>query len=145
MRTGPQFRVDYRMWAVLSALFAGLTAVLAKKGVEGVPSNLALAIRVVVILVFAWGIVLARQEANFSSVSGKTWGFLVLSGLATGGSWLCYFRALQLGPVSRVAPIDKLSFVVAVIAGIIALGEKPTWQVVTGCCVIVAGVALTLT
>lgn len=136
--------MDYRIWAVLSALFAGLTAVLAKKGVEDVPSNLALAIRVSVVLVLAWGIALARHESNLSAVTGRTWMFLTLSGIATGASWLCYFKALQLGPVSRVAPIDKLSFVVAVVAGVLALGEKPTWQVVVGCCVIVGGVAVTL-
>jgi len=136
--------VDYRIWAVLSAVFAGLTAVLAKKGVEGVPSNLALAIRVVVILVFAWTIVFATHEANLGGLSRKTWVFLVLSGFATGASWLCYFKALQLGPVSRVAPIDKLSFAIAVVLGLLFLGEKPTWQVLTGCGVIVAGVALTL-
>ena len=136
--------MDYRVWALGSALFAGLTAVLAKKGVEGVPSNLALAIRVVVILIMAWGIVFATHEANLSKVSRTTWIFLILSGLATGASWLCYFKALQMGPVSKVAPIDKLSFALAVIFGFLLLGEKPDAKIICGSLVIVAGVIITL-
>jgi transporter family protein len=137
--------MDYRIWALLSALFAGLTAVLAKKGVEGVPINLALAIRVVVILVFAWAIVFATRQGDMSKVGRQAWTFLVLSGLATGASWLCYFRALKLGPVSRVAPIDKLSFVLAVALGLVLLGEKPAPKVLIGCAIIVAGVLVTIT
>jgi transporter family protein len=136
--------MDYRAWAFFSAFFAGLTAVLAKKGVEGVPSNLALAIRVVVILIFAWSIVLVTKEARLTGISARTWTYLVLSGLATGGSWLCYFRALQLGPVSKVAPIDKLSFVLAVLLGLLVLKEKPSWNLVLGCGLIIAGVIVTL-
>jgi transporter family protein len=136
--------LDFRIWALGSAVFAGLTAVLAKKGVEGVPSNLALAIRVVVILIMAWAIVFATKEGDLSKVTKTTWTFLVLSGLATGASWLCYFKALQLGPVSKVAPIDKLSFAFAVVLGFLALGEKPTLNVILGCLVIAAGVAITL-
>ena len=136
--------MDFRFWALLSAFFAGLTAVLAKKGVEGVPSNLALAIRVVVILVMAWAIVLSTGEAKLSGLAPRTWIFLSLSGLATGASWLCYFKALQLGPVSKVAPIDKLSFVLAVILGFLALGEKPTPKVILGCAIVVVGVVVTL-
>lgn len=136
--------MDYRIWALLSAIFAGATAVLAKKGVEGVPSNLALAIRVLVIVAFAWGIVFATREARMSGITSRTWTYLVLSGLATGGSWLCYFRALQLGPVSKVAPIDKLSFVVAVVLGVLLLKERPTPTLLLGCGLIVCGVVVTL-
>ena len=110
------------------AIPAGLTAVLAKIGVTDIDSNLATAIRTVVILVFAWSIVLWRGLPDFDQISGKTWLFLGLSGLATGASWLCYFRALQLGAVSRVAPIDKLSVVVAMALGLIFLGERLAWQ-----------------
>src|SRR5262249_40635870 len=99
-------------WALLSALFAGATAVLAKVGVAGVDSNLATAIRTTVVLVFAWAIALAcAQPGAIAGLSRRTWLMLALSGLATGLSWLCYFRALQLGPASQVAPIDKLSVV----------------------------------
>ncbi len=136
--------MDFRIWALFSALFAGATAVLAKKGVENVPSNLALAIRVVVILLFAWGIVFANREAKLDGIGTKTWTYLVLSGLATGASWLCYFQALKNGPVSKVAPIDKLSFVVAVALGVLFLGEKPTPKLLLGCGIIVAGVLVTL-
>jgi transporter family protein len=136
--------MDYRLWALGSAVFAGITAVLAKKGVEGVPSNLALAIRVVVILIMSWAIVFATREASLAKVGRTTWIFLILSGLATGASWLCYFKALQLGPVSKVAPIDKLSFALAVTFGLIFLGEKPDVKVIVGCLVIVAGVIITL-
>jgi bacterial/archaeal transporter family protein len=137
--------MDYRVWALLSALFAGLTAILAKKGVEDVSSNLALAIRVLVVAVAAWLIVLARSEAKMSTIQPKTWLFLTLSGLATGASWLCYFRALKGGPVSKVAPIDKLSFVIAVVLGFVFLREKVSVNVLAGCVLIVAGVAVTLT
>lgn len=135
---------DYRVWAVLSALFAGLTAVLAKKGVENVPSNLALFIRVCVVVVFAGAIVLATRQTNFAAVSRNTWLYLTLSAIATGGSWLCYFRALQTGPVSKVAPIDKLSFVIAVVLGLVFLKETPSKQTIIGAGVIVAGVVITL-
>src|SRR2546421_11533270 len=100
------------LWALLSALFAGMTAVLAKVGVTGMDSNLATAIRTTVVLLFTWGIALAKRKPGaLTAASSRTWIFLVLSGLATGLSWLCYFRALQIGPASRVAPIDKLSVV----------------------------------
>ncbi len=126
-------------WALLSALFAGLTAVLAKVGVKDVDSNLATAIRTAVILVFAWAIVLARGLPPLRDVSGKTWLFLVLSGLATGASWLCYFRALQLGDASRVAPVDKLSVVIAMALAAIFLGESLAWQHWLAGALIVAG------
>src|ERR1700745_3148636 len=103
--------MNWFIWALLSAFFAGLTAILAKVGVQGVDSNLATAIRTVVIVAFAWLVPLNTNKQPLRSISGRTWLFLALSGLATGLSWLCYFRALQLGEASRVAPIDKLSVV----------------------------------
>ena len=127
-------------WALLSALFAGLTAVLAKVGVKDVDSNVATAIRTVVILLFAWAIALAGggREALLA-VPRKAWLFLVLSGLATGASWLCYFRALQLGEASKVAPVDKLSVVVAMALAVVFLGERLTWQHWLGGGLIVSG------
>ena len=101
--------MNWLHWALFSALFAGLTAVLAKAGVKGIDSNLATAIRTVVILIFAWSIALSRGFDTLSKATTRTWLFLILSGLATGASWLCYFRALQLGEASKVAPLDKLS------------------------------------
>jgi transporter family protein len=126
-------------WALLSALFAGLTAVLAKVGVKGVDSNLATAIRTVVILVFAWGVAYFRNTQPLSELEGRTWLFLVLSGLATGLSWLCYFRALQLGEASRVAPIDKLSLVITIVLAVAFLGEKLQWQDWAGATLIAGG------
>jgi transporter family protein len=126
-------------WALLSALFAGLTAILAKVGVKDIDSNLATAIRTVVILLFAWAIVLVQGAADLRAVPGKTWLFLVLSGLATGASWLCYFRALQLGEASRVAPVDKLSVVVAMALAALFLHEHLTWQHWVGGLLIVSG------
>jgi transporter family protein len=120
--------VNWFYWAVLSALFAGLTAILAKVGVKDIDSNLATAIRTVVILIFAWSIALARSTQPLASIAGRTWCFLILSGLATGASWLCYFRALQLGDASKVAPVDKLSVVVAMVLAILFLGEEMTWR-----------------
>ncbi len=136
--------MDFRVWAVLSALFAGATAVLAKKGVEGVPTNLALAVRVVVILVFSCAIAVFTKQTALGQLTTRNWQFLVLSGIATGLSWLCYFRALQMGPVSQVAPIDKLSFVIAVALGVALLHEKMTWNLGIGVTLIVAGVLVTL-
>ena len=126
-------------WAFLSAVFAGLTAVLAKVGVKDVDSNLATAIRTVVILVFAWSVALYRNDQQLSTVPPRTWLFLVLSGLATGASWLCYFRALQLGQVAKVAPIDKLSVVIAILLAAVFLHERLTWQNWVGGALIVAG------
>ncbi len=126
-------------WALLSALFAGLTALLAKIGVEKIDSNLATAIRTGVVLVFAWAIVLVRDTQPITTVPTRTWLFLVLSGLATGALWLCYFRALQLGDVSRVAPIDKLSVVVAMALAALVLREHLTWQHYLGGALIVSG------
>lgn len=136
--------MDFRTWAFLSALFAGLTALLAKKGVEGVPSNLAVAVRVAVVLVFAVGIAAVTRQTALRDLTTRNWLFLVLSGIATGASWLCYFRALQLGPVSKVAPIDKLSFVIAMLLGIFLLKEKMTANLGIGALLIVLGVLFTL-
>jgi transporter family protein len=120
--------MNWFAWALLSALFAGLTAILAKIGVEHIDSNLATAIRTVVILVFAWAVALATRKQPFSIISSQTWLFLILSGIATGLSWLCYFRALQLGEASQVAPVDKLSVVVAIVLAAIFLHERMTWH-----------------
>lgn len=137
--------MNWSVWALLSAGFAGLTAVLAKVGISGVNSNLATAIRTSVVLVLAWGIVLGRGEgAGIRELSGKTWLFLTLSAVGTGASWLCYFRAIAMGPVSRVAPIDKLSFVLAAVLSVVFLKEKLTLPLAGGIALIVAGVLLTL-
>ena len=124
--------MTWLIWALLSAFFAGLTAILAKVGVQDINSNLATAIRTVVILVFAWSVALASNKQPISTISGKTWLFLILSGLATGLSWLCYFRALQLGEALRVAPIDKLSVVVAIVLAVVFLHERLTWHQLVG-------------
>jgi transporter family protein len=137
--------MGWSSYALLSALFAGVTALLAKLGVQHVPSNLATAVRTVVVLVFAFGIVTARGELRaLGELTRGNWIFLVLSGIATGLSWLCYFRALQLGPVSRVAPIDKLSFVIAVALGVLVLHERLTWRLGLGAGLIVAGVLVVI-
>ena len=131
-------------WALLSALFAGLTAVLAKVGVKDVDANVATAIRTVVILVFAWALVLLRGEAaHLGQISRRGLLFLVLSGLGTGVSWLAYFRALQLGPASRVAPIDKLSLVFTAVLGVGLLGEGFSARYALGLVLVLAGVVLT--
>ncbi len=127
-------------WALLSALFAGLTAILAKIGVADINSHLATAIRTTVVLVFTWAIALSLVPmVQVAAVSRHTWLMLGLSGVATGLSWLCYFRALQLGEVSRVAPIDKLSVVFAIVLAAVFLRERLTWQHWLGGSLIVAG------
>jgi transporter family protein len=127
-------------WALLSAFFAGITAILAKVGVENVDSSLATAIRTTVVLVLAWAIVLvATPSASLTLPGRRTLLFLALSGMATGLSWLCYFRALQLGEASRVAPIDKLSVVFAIVLAGVFLRERLTWQHFVGGTLIVAG------
>jgi bacterial/archaeal transporter family protein len=131
--------VSWLHWALLSALFAGATAVLAKVGVEDVDPNLATAIRTTVIMAFAWAIALGTRAQALGEVSRKAWLFLVLSGLATGASWLCYFRALKLGQASRVAPVDKLSVVFAIAFAALFLHERLTWQHFVGGALIVAG------
>jgi len=120
--------MSWLVWALLSAFFAGLTAILAKVGVQGVNSNLATAIRSAVIVVFAWAIVLATRTDSLSSLGRRTWVFLILSGIATGLSWLCYFRALQLGEASQVAPVDKLSVVVTIVLAALFLREQISWR-----------------
>lgn len=125
---------------MLSAVFAAATAILAKIGVAGIDSNFATAIRTSVVLLFTWLIAFATSKTgSFHVTSSKTWLFLVLSGLATGLSWLCYFRALQLGPASRVAPIDKLSVALVILFGISFLGERLTFGKGVGGLLIVAG------
>jgi transporter family protein len=132
--------MEWLLWAVLSALFAGATAVLAKVGVAEINSNLATAIRTTVILLFSWIIALVTTRgAEFWSIGKRTWIFLILSGMATGLSWLCYFRALQLGAISKVAPIDKLSVVVAMALAITFLGEKLNLREGIGAGLIVLG------
>src|SRR6478735_498195 len=132
--------MNWLHWSLLSALFAGLTAILAKVGVTAVDSNLATAVRTTVILLFAWAIAFATTKpAVILDFTGRTWLFLTLSGIATGLSWLCYFRALQLGEASRVAPIDKLSVVFVIILAACFLKEKMTLQHVVGGLLILAG------
>lgn len=132
--------MNWFFWALLSAFFAGLTAILAKKGVAGIDSNLATAIRTTVVLVFSWAIVLATNPRfSLAAISRRAWLFLTLSGLATGLSWLCYFRALQLGKASRVAPVDKLSVVFAIALAALVLHEKLGWQHWVGGSLIVIG------
>lgn len=132
--------MNWIVWALLSAFFAGITAVLAKIGVEHVGSSLATAIRTTVVLVITWAIAFATAPAGPIEMPGRrTLLFLALSGAATGLSWLCYFRALQLGEVSRVAPVDKLSVVFAIVLAVIFLRERLTWQNAVGGGLIVAG------
>ena len=127
------------VYALLSAFFAGLTAVLAKVGVKGVDSDLATAVRTVVILVLTWGIVLFKKTVHPGGLSRQNLLFLVLSGVATGLSWLCYFRALQRGPVSQVAPVDKASVAVAILLSAVFLHEPLTWKTAVGTLLIMAG------
>lgn len=134
------------MWfvfALLSALFAAATSILAKAGIEGVPSNLATALRTVVVLAMSWVMVfVTKQQGGISAITPKSWLFLILSGLATGASWLCYYRAIQLGEVSKVVPIDKLSVIFTLILAFVFLHEKMTLKSVVGCALIGAGTLL---
>ena len=131
------------MWfifALLSAVFAALTSILAKVGINGVNSNLATAIRTVVVVIMAWGMVfLANAQNGLSGISRKSWLFLILSGLATGASWLCYYKALQIGEASKVVPIDKLSVVITLILAFVFLHETFTTKSLIGCILIGAG------
>ena len=131
------------MWAIfalLSAIFAALTSILAKVGIEGVNSNLATAIRTVVVVVMAWGMVfLTNAQNGIAEISKRSWLFLVLSGLATGVSWLCYYKALQLGEASKVVPIDKLSVIITLILAFVFLHEQPTPKSWLGCVLIGIG------
>jgi transporter family protein len=133
-------RSNWLLLAVLSAFFAALTTIFAKIGVRDVPSNLATAIRTVVILILAWGIVVATGEVQvLGSVTPRTWTFLVLSGVMTGLSWICYFAALQQGPASVVAPIDKTSLAMVLVLAALFLGEPLTWKTVLGGGLVVLG------
>lgn len=131
------------MWAVfalLSAVFAALTSILAKVGINGVNSNLATAIRTVVVVLMAWGMVfLTKGQGGITEISKKSWIFLILSGLATGASWLCYYRALQMGSASKVVPIDKLSVVITLVLAFIFLKEDFTYKSAIGSVLITAG------
>lgn len=130
----------WAVFAVLSAVFAALTSILAKVGIEGVNSNLATAIRTVVVLAMAWGMVfLTNAQDGIVSISRKSWIFLILSGLATGASWLCYYRALQLGEASKVVPIDKLSVVITLILAFVFLHESFSGKSLAGAVLITAG------
>lgn len=131
------------MWfimALLSAIFAALTSILAKIGIDGVNSNLATAIRTVVVVVMAWGMVfLTNAQGGIMEISRKSWIFLILSGLATGASWLCYYKALQIGEASKVVPIDKLSVVITLILAFVFLHEQFTIRSLIGCVLIGLG------
>lgn len=134
------------MWfilALLSAVFAALTSILAKVGIDGVNSNLATVIRTLVVLIMAWGMVfLTDAQKGISGISTKSWVFLILSGLATGASWLCYYKALQIGEASKVVPIDKMSVVITLILAFLFLHEKMTVKSVAGCILIGIGTLL---
>ena len=126
--------------ALLSAIFAALTSILAKVGIEGVNSNLATAIRTVVVVVMAWGMVfLTNSQNGIAEISKRSWLFIILSGLATGASWLCYYRALQLGDASKVVPIDKLSVVITLVLAFVFLHEQFTTKSLIGCILIGMG------
>ena len=131
------------MWfvfALLSAVFAALTSILAKVGIDGVNSNLATAIRTVVVVIMSWGMVfLTNAQGGISDISRKSWLFLILSGLATGASWLCYYKALQIGDASKVVPIDKLSVVITLILAFVFLHEQFTFKSLIGCILIGIG------
>ena len=143
---GKSFDGDGIMWfvfALLSAVFAALTSILAKIGIEGVNSNLATAIRTVVVVLMAWGMVfLTNAQAGISGIGKKSWLFLILSGLATGASWLCYYKALQMGEASKVVPVDKLSVVITLVLAFLFLHEKFTPKSIAGCILIGAGTLL---
>ena len=134
------------MWlvfALLSAIFAALTSILAKVGIEGVNSTLATAIRTGVVLLMAWGMVfLTDTQGGISGISGKSWLFLILSGLATGASWLCYYKALQMREASKVVPVDKLSVIFTLVLAFVFLHEKFTPKSLIGCMLIGAGTLL---
>ena len=131
------------MWfvlALLSAVFAALTSILAKIGIDGVNSNLATAIRTVVVVVMAWGMVfITNAQKGLTAISTKSWLFLILSGLATGASWLCYYKALQVGDASKVVPVDKLSVVITLVLAFVFLHEQFTIKSLIGCVLIGAG------
>lgn len=128
------------LFALLSSIFAALTSILAKVGIEGVNSNLATAVRTMVVVVMAWGMVfLTGAQSGIQEISKKSWIFLILSGLATGASWLCYYKALQIGEASKVVPIDKLSVVITLVLAFVFLNEQFTMKSLIGCILITAG------
>ncbi len=128
------------LFAVLSAVFAALTSILAKVGIDGVNSELATAVRTVVVVAMSWGMVfITHAQSGLTEISKKSWLFLILSGLATGASWLCYYKALQIGDVSKVVPIDKLSVVITLVLAFVFLHEKFTAKSLIGCILIAAG------
>lgn len=130
----------WAVYAVLSSVFAAATSILAKVGIDGINSNLATAIRTVVVVIMAWVMVfLTHAQSGLSAISKKSWIFLILSGLATGASWLCYYKALQMGPASKVVPIDKLSVVITLILAFVFLHEEFTVKSLIGCVLIGAG------
>ncbi len=131
------------LFAILSSVFAALTSILAKVGIEGVNSNLATAIRTAVVLLMSWGMVfLTNAQKGIGQISQKSWIFLILSGLATGASWLCYYKALQMGEASKVVPIDKLSVVITLVLAFIFLHEEFNTKSIIGCVLIGAGTLL---
>ena len=130
----------WMVFALLSAVFAALTSILAKVGIEGVNSNLATAVRTVVVVIMAWGMVfLTNTQSGLSEISKKSWIFLILSGLATGASWMCYYRALQIGDASKVVPIDKLSVIITLVLAFVFLHEEFTAKSLIGCVLIGVG------
>lgn len=130
----------WAVYAILSAVFAALTSILAKVGIDGVNSNLATALRTVVVLIMAWGMVfITDAQGGISTISKKSWLFLILSGIATGVSWLCYYKAIQVGDVSKVVPIDKLSVVITLILAFAFLHDKFTWKSAVGSVLITVG------
>lgn len=133
----------WMVFAILSAVFAALTSILAKVGIDGVNSNLATAIRTVVVVLMAWGMVfLTNTQKGISEISTKSWIFLILSGLATGASWLCYYKALQMGEACKVVPIDKMSVVITLVLAFVFLHEQITPKSLIGCILITAGTLL---
>jgi len=135
-----KFLSNWPIYALGSAFFAGLTVLFGKIGVANINSNLATFIRTIVIIIMTAGILCLRNEwQKPQGIDAKTWVFLVLSGIATGLSWLCYYRAIQIGPISKVAPVDKLSVALAILFGIIFLGEKLTWQALLGSGLVIIG------
>ena len=132
--------IMWLLFAILSAVFAAATSILAKVGIDGVDSNLATAIRTIVVLLMAWGMVFMTNSAGgISSITPKSWLFLILSGLATGASWLCYFYAIKIGEVSKVVPIDKCSLILTIVFAVIFLGESFTWKTLAGSIMILCG------
>lgn len=130
----------WMIFALLSAVFAALTSILAKIGIENVNSNLATAVRTVVVVIMAWGMVfLTNTQSGITEISRKSWLFLILSGLATGASWMCYYKALQMGDASKVVPIDKLSVVITLVLAFVFLHEQFTMKSLIGCVLIAVG------